>query len=192
MIERSTVLHDTESGVATGSSVAIDSGSPLGEDGAVNVPDSRSPVPGRPNSRGGRARISAARLFSPAQEQFEAVLIHCDVTYLLEALSVGIVILDMHLCPVYANQLGLELLAVTPGEVRGRPIVSLFRDGSALADALGIVLAGGDARCGSPDRLCATVDHSRLTSARPLDLGISPIDGFTTGPHLLLQLAIPQ
>ena len=190
-----------------------------GEDDAVDAPGSLTPYPWSPNLRGGRVPPAAARLFvleqiaaglavglsfkrwsdascsragprAPAEEHFDSVLSDCDASHVLEALSIGIVILDSQLCPVYANQLGLELLAVTARQVRGRPIVTLFREASALAEILSGALVDEESRWIGRVRL-RTVDGESLPgSAGPIDVGIVPVDGFSTGTHLLLELAL--
>jgi len=49
-------------------------------------------------------------------------LSHFDPAELLDVLSTGVVMLDGHLCVVYANVGAQDLLAVGLNSARGRPI----------------------------------------------------------------------
>ena len=59
-------------------------------------------------------------------------LSHFDPADLLDVLSTGVVVLDAHLCVVYANVGAQDLLAVGLNKARGRPITELFADPMAL------------------------------------------------------------
>jgi nitrogen-specific signal transduction histidine kinase len=68
-----------------------------------------------------------------AIEQFApSPLSHFDPADLLDILSTGVVVLDGHLCVVYANVGAQDLLAVGLNKARGRPITGLFAEPLAL------------------------------------------------------------
>ena len=59
-------------------------------------------------------------------EQFSpSPLSHFDPADLLDVLSTGVVVLDGHLCVVYANVGAQDLLAVGLNKGRGRPITEI-------------------------------------------------------------------
>src|SRR3984957_16256688 len=68
----------------------------------------------------------AIESFSPSP------LSHFDSAELLDVLSTGLVMLDAHLCVVYANVGAQDLLAVGLNQARGHPFTALFEDSQAL------------------------------------------------------------
>lgn len=118
---------------------------------------------------------------------FTSPLSHFDSADLLDALSTGIVVLDSHLCLIYANVGAQDLMAVSVNQARGRPLGELFHDSQRLTDVLRRSL----------DRVEACVEHE--LTLRPIgvpgarephviDLTVTPLEGQITGTHLLLEL----
>ena len=52
-----------------------------------------------------------------------SVLADFDTGYVLDALSFAIIVLDQHLCAIYANAIAQDLLALQLTSIRGRPLV---------------------------------------------------------------------
>jgi PAS domain-containing protein len=50
-----------------------------------------------------------------------SVLSHFEAADLLDALSIGVVVLDAHLCVIYANVAAQDALAFRVDQARGRP-----------------------------------------------------------------------
>src|SRR5579871_5561996 len=75
-------------------------------------------------------------------------LAHFDSAELLDALSTGLVMLDYHLCVVYANVGAQDLLAVGLNQARGHPIRELFEDSQSLDLLLHRALERGEACSG--------------------------------------------
>ena len=64
----------------------------------------------------------------PLSSSQPSPLSHFDPADLLDVLSTGVVVLDAHLCVVYANVGAQDLLAVGLNKARGRPITELFAE----------------------------------------------------------------
>ncbi len=122
------------------------------------------------------------------EHYFTSPLSHFDSADLLDALSTGIVVLDSHLCLIYANVGAQDLMAVSVNQARGRPLGELFHDSQRLTDVLRRSL----------DRVEPCVEHE--LTLRPIgvpgvrephviDLTVTPLEGQITGTHLLLELA---
>jgi len=117
------------------------------------------------------------------EERETAVLEHFDAADILSALSPGIVLLDAHLCAVYANRKAEGLLAVRLEEVRGRPLLDLLREpvAAAVRSALGHRMGANDPGVGCASDDSAAVE--RLVSVRA-----APLYNQVTGTHVLLEL----
>src|SRR5271170_7827907 len=63
-------------------------------------------------------------------------LSHFDPAELLDVLATGVVMLDAHLCVVYANVGAQDLLGVGLNQARGRPVGELFAEATALTALL--------------------------------------------------------
>jgi two-component system nitrogen regulation sensor histidine kinase GlnL len=113
-------------------------------------------------------------------------LAHFDSAELLDALSTGILMLDEHLCVVYANVGAQDLLGVSLNQSRGRPIQELFRDATALRALLRRSLEHIEACAGHEIELLAVGAPSRDPTV--LDITVTPLEGQVTGTHLLLEL----
>jgi len=113
-------------------------------------------------------------------------LSHFDPTDLLDALSTGIVMLDAQLCAIYANVAAQDLLAFSVNQARGRPFGDFLHDPSALTGILRRALETGE---GIADRELPVRPVGASSTARTLDVTITPLEGQVTGTHLLLELA---
>jgi two-component system nitrogen regulation sensor histidine kinase GlnL len=115
-------------------------------------------------------------------------LSHFDSAELLDVLSTGIVVLDSHLCMVYANVGAQDLLAVGLNQARGRPITELFVQPDALGSTLRRALERGEV-CAVHELQLTAVGVPVNREPVVLDLTVTPLEGQVTGTHLLLELA---
>jgi two-component system, NtrC family, nitrogen regulation sensor histidine kinase GlnL len=124
-----------------------------------------------------------------ATEYFSASpspLSHFDPADLLDVLTTGIVMLDSHLCVVYANVGAQDLLAVGLNQARGRPIGELFQQPHSLDAILRRSLERNETCSGHELQLMpALQDRDPVV----VDLTVTPLEGQITGTHLLLELA---
>lgn len=111
---------------------------------------------------------------------------HFDPTDLLDALATGIVMLDRHLCVIYANVAAQDLLATGFTRARGRPFTDLLIDSNGLAGLLRKALLQGEAFA---DRELALRPVGSPRESRVVDLTVTPLEGTVTGSHLLLEIA---
>lgn len=115
-------------------------------------------------------------------------LAHFDPAELLDALSTGIVVLDEHLCVVYANVGAQDLLGMSLNPSRGCPIQELFRDATALRTLLRRSLEHAQPCAGHEIELLAASTQGTRDPA-VVDITVTPLEGQITGTHLLLELA---
>src|SRR5579872_2221494 len=115
-----------------------------------------------------------------------SALSHFDPTDLLDALSTGIVMLDAHLCAIYANVAAQDLLAFSLKQARGRPFADLLQDSNGLRSILRRALDSGE---GITDRELTVRPLGAPRDTRILDVTITPLAGQITGKHLLMELA---
>lgn len=120
---------------------------------------------------------------------FDEALSHCDAGNVLNALMVGVVMLDSQLFLTYANATALRLLTISPAQAKGRPFLSLFREEPSLEESLNVAMASGVRRSIESVQLHTEYYFGREEPTERLSVEIRPIDGFTTGIHLLLQIA---
>jgi two-component system, NtrC family, nitrogen regulation sensor histidine kinase GlnL len=111
---------------------------------------------------------------------------HFDPTDLLDALSTGIIMLDAHLCPIYANVAAQDLLAFSLNKARGRPFGDFLHDAHGLISILRRSIETGE---GFADRELTVRPAGAPRDLRTLDVTITPLEGQITGTHLLLELA---
>src|SRR5580658_5345960 len=115
-------------------------------------------------------------------------LSHFDPADLLDVLSTGVIMLDSHLCVVYANVGAQDLLAVGLNQARGHPLTELFEDSQPLAVLLRRALERTEPCAGHELPLV-----SRATQAHRepvvVDVTVTPLEGQVTGTHLLIELA---
>lgn len=115
-----------------------------------------------------------------------SALSHFDPTDLLDALSTGIIVLDAHLCPVYANVAAQDLLAFSLNQARGRPFGDCLHEVNGLTAILRRALETGEAFA---DRELVLKPVGTPRESRVVDVTITPLEGEVTGTHLLLELA---
>lgn len=114
-----------------------------------------------------------------------SALSHFDPADLLDALSTGIIMLDAHLCAIYANVAAQDLLAFSLNKARGRPFGDFLQDCDGLTSVLHRALHTGE---GIADRELLVRPLGAAREARTLDVTITPLAGQITGTHLLLEL----
>ena len=115
-------------------------------------------------------------------------LSHFDSAELLDVLSTGIVMLDSHLCVVYANVGAQDLLAVGLNQARGRPITELFVQPEALAQMLRRALEHSEP-CSGHEIQLLPVGLAANREPVIVDITVTPLEGQVTGTHLLMELA---
>ncbi len=116
-------------------------------------------------------------------------LAHFDPAELLDAQSTGLLVLDAHLCTIYANVGAQDLLGVGLNQVRGRPLAELFVDAAPLTALLRLALERSEP-CAGHELTLTTI--AGLHGPHPpvvVDVAVTPLEGQLTGPHLLLELA---
>ncbi len=122
-----------------------------------------------------------------AELSVSSPLAHFDSAELLDALSTGIIVLDAHLCVVYANVGAQDLLSMSLNQARGRPVQELFRD-SALGALLRRSLDRNEPCAGHEIELSACGPPSGREPV-VVDVTVTPLEGQVTGTHLLIELA---
>jgi two-component system, NtrC family, nitrogen regulation sensor histidine kinase GlnL len=115
-------------------------------------------------------------------------LSHFDPTELLDVLSTGVVMLDAHLCVVYANVGAQDLLAVGLNKARGRPFGELFTEPQILDAILRRSLARNET-CAGHEIVLTPIAASGKREPVIVDVTVTPLEGQVTGMHLLLELA---
>jgi len=113
-------------------------------------------------------------------------LSHFEPAHLLDALSTGIILLDAHLCPIYANFAAQDLLAFSLNQIRGRPFGDCLSESNGLTVILRRALESGE---GFADRELVVHPKNAPREPRIVDVTITPLEGEVTGMHLLLELA---
>jgi two-component system nitrogen regulation sensor histidine kinase GlnL len=124
----------------------------------------------------------------PLEQFAPSPLSHFDPADLLDVLSTGVVVLDAHLCVVYANVGAQDLLAVGLNKARGRPITELFADPLALDGILRRSLARNET-CAGHEILLIPTGLAGKRDPVVVDVTATPLEGQVTGTHLLLELA---
>jgi two-component system nitrogen regulation sensor histidine kinase GlnL len=114
-------------------------------------------------------------------------LSHFDPAELLDVLSTGVVIVDSHLCVVYANVGAQDLLAVGMNKARGRPIGELFSEALNLDTILRRSLERNETCSGH--EMLLTPNTAVRRDPVVVDITVTPLEGQVTGTHLLLELA---
>ena len=121
-----------------------------------------------------------------AEHHPPSALSHFDPVDLLDALSTGIIVLDAHLCAIYANVAAQDLLAFSLKTARGRPFSDFLLEGNGL---IGILRRALEASESIADRELTVRPAGTPRESRTLDVTITPLEGQVTGTHLLLELA---
>ncbi len=115
-------------------------------------------------------------------------LAHFDPADLLDALSTGLMLLDEHLCVVYANVGAQDLLGISLNQSRGRPIQELLPNCSVLRELLHRSLEHTEPCAVHELELLANGAQGAREPAI-VDITVTPLEGGVTGTHLLLELA---
>jgi two-component system, NtrC family, nitrogen regulation sensor histidine kinase GlnL len=115
-------------------------------------------------------------------------LSHFDPAELLDVLSTGVLIMDAHLCVVYANVGAQDLLAVGLNKARGRQISELFAESQPL-DAILRRSLDRNETCSGHEMLVTPIGASAPRDPVVIDITVTPLEGQVTGTHLLLELA---
>lgn len=110
---------------------------------------------------------------------------HFDPTALLDGLSAGIIVLDRHLCAIYANGVAQRLLRFSLDEARGRPFVEVVGTASGLIKALQRVLQDGDRLLTHDSAIWPACLRRSLGS---VSISATMMVGQITGTHLLLEV----
>ena len=113
-----------------------------------------------------------------------SVLSHFEPADLLDALSVGVVLLDAQLCVIYANGVAQDVLAFRVDEVRGRPLADLLDQSIDLVWTLRRVLETGECIA---DREHPVRPLGSQGDVSGLHVTITPVRSQVTGIHLLLE-----
>lgn len=117
----------------------------------------------------------------------DSVLADFDAGDVLDALSLGIIVLDSQLCAVYANLGAEELLAVDAESLRGRPLARFLPQPERFLHAVEQAL---ESRQVVVFDLAGRVEcHSAPAGA--LNVRIAPLRDQLSGRHLLLELCAP-
>jgi two-component system nitrogen regulation sensor histidine kinase GlnL len=124
----------------------------------------------------------------PLEQLSPSPLSHFDPADLLDVLSTGVVVLDGHLCVVYANVGAQDLLAVGLNKARGRPITELFADPLALDGILRRSLERNET-CAGHEVVLIPTGLAGKRDPVVVDVTATPLEGQVTGTHLLLELA---
>ena len=77
------------------------------------------------------------------EEREPSVLENFDAEGVLDALDFGIIVLDEQLCPIYANVIAQQRLALHLREIRGRPLADFLPQPQRFARAVRCVLESG-------------------------------------------------
>jgi nitrogen-specific signal transduction histidine kinase len=113
-------------------------------------------------------------------------LSHFEPGDLLDALSIGIVVLDAQLCVIYANSAAQDALALSVNQARGRPFGDFFAQSSALISTLRRTLETGECIA---DREHPVRPFGSSRNVAVLDVTIRPLGSQVTGIYLLLEFA---
>jgi nitrogen-specific signal transduction histidine kinase len=114
----------------------------------------------------------------------DSVLADFDAADVLDALSLGIIVLDSQLCAVYANLGAEELLAVGAESLRGRPLARFLPQPERFLHAVENALKRKEVVVF--DLAESAECHS--DPAGTLNVRIAPLRDQLSGRHLLLEL----
>jgi len=112
-----------------------------------------------------------------------SVLADFDAGDLLDALSLGVIVLDLQLCAVYANVQAEDLLAIPAARLRGRPLASFLSQPQPFLHAAERALKSGETMAFHLSGCAA-----RSADEATLSLRVAPLRDQLSGGHLLLEL----
>jgi nitrogen-specific signal transduction histidine kinase len=113
-----------------------------------------------------------------------SVLSHFEPADLLDALSIGVLVLDAQLCVIYANVAAQDALGFRVDQARGRPFGEFLGRSNALVTTLRRALETGECIA---DRGHCVRPLGSPRDGHVLDVTITPLGSQITGTHLLLQ-----
>ena len=119
------------------------------------------------------------------EERVPSVLASFDTEGVLEALALGIMVLDAQLCAIYANGVARHRLALEHRDIRGRPLADFLPDPQHLVFAARCVLESGVTRNYT---LRAGPERS-LGGGEPFDIRIAPLRKQTIAGYVLIEWA---
>jgi two-component system nitrogen regulation sensor histidine kinase GlnL len=122
-----------------------------------------------------------SRSFSP--------LDHFNTAELLDALAMGVIVLDAQFCIVYANVGVQDLLGIGLNQARGRPLGTLFVTQTDLNALLKRALIHNEVCAVHELALQSVAPHHGLRPAVVVDITVTPLEDSITGRHLLLEFA---
>ncbi len=120
----------------------------------------------------------------PSDRLDYSVLVDFDTGAVLDALSVGIVVLDAQLCAVYGNAIAEETLALRIESVRGQPLTGFLKQPELFLDAVNAAFARDEA---VEFRLEVT-NSAASKPLRSVFSRIAPLGYRVSGPYLLLEV----
>jgi nitrogen-specific signal transduction histidine kinase len=113
-----------------------------------------------------------------------SVLADFDAGDVLDALSLGVIVLDLQLCAVYANVGAEDLLAVPAERLRGRPLATFLPQPQCFLQAVERALARGETVAFD----LAGCAGSSAGGIGTLSLRVAPMRDQLSGRHLMLEL----
>jgi nitrogen-specific signal transduction histidine kinase len=113
-----------------------------------------------------------------------SVLADFDAGDVLDALSLGVIVLDLQLCAVYANVGAEDLLAVPAERLRGRPLASFLPQPQPFLLAVERALERGETVAFD----VAGYSGWSAGVTGTLNLRVAPMRDQLSGRHLLLEL----
>lgn len=113
-----------------------------------------------------------------------SVLADFDAGDVLDALSLGIIVLDLQLCAVYANVGAEDLLAVPAERLRGRPLASFLPQPQPFLHAVAQALERGESVMFD---LAGSAGWAAGATGT-LSLRVAPMRDQFSSRHLLLEL----
>ncbi len=120
----------------------------------------------------------------PSDARDYSVLVDFDTGAVLDALSVGIVVLDAQLCAVYGNAIAEEALALQIESVRGQPLTRFLKQPELFLDVVNAALARQEAV-----EFQLELANSGVSKPFASVLScIAPLGYRVSGPYLLLEL----
>lgn len=113
-----------------------------------------------------------------------SVLADFDTGTVLDALSLGIIVLDKQLCAIYANVTAQDLLALHMPGMRGRPLAQFLPQPQRFAQAVRDALERGAA----VDCSLGIDAEQSPASPRPVNVRIAPLSNQVSGAYVLVEL----
>jgi nitrogen-specific signal transduction histidine kinase len=123
--------------------------------------------------------------FIASEGRDDSVLVDLDTGSVLDALSVGIVVLDAQLCAVYANVTAEDTLALQVAKVRGQPLARFLPQPQRFLEAVNRALERGEA----VEFQLEVADSEASQPAGAVSSRIAPLGYQVTGPYLLLEVS---